>query len=128
FTFGAVDADGDALQCRVLDGVDELLPPAPCGSNETRTGTVTAIGTHALTLEVTDGKGGKDTRTASVEVASLPQVGDLRLSKVEWGQTVMSAAPRLVEGKDALIRVYVLSERTGITGVQVKIDATKNGT
>ena len=46
-------------------------------------------------------------------------VGDVRISKVEWGQVVVSEAPRLVQGKPALVRVHVLADKAGLAGVVV---------
>jgi hypothetical protein len=127
FTFGVADTDGDALTCRLLEGMAELVPASPCGANETRVAALIGIGQHVVTLEVSDGKGGRATKDLTFQVSALPQVGDLRISKIEWAQTVVSQNPRLVSGKDALLRVYVLSERAGVTGVTVTVDATNNG-
>ncbi|MBK7863113.1 MAG: hypothetical protein IPJ65_31785 [Archangiaceae bacterium] len=127
FTFAVADPDGDALTCRLLDADAELVAASACASSETRAATLTAVGVHRVTLEVVDGRGGRATYELTVTVDDLPQVGDLRISRVEFGQTVVSQAPRLVAGKDALLRVYVLSERPGIGGVTVKVTALSNG-
>src|SRR6185503_745342 len=125
------DADADTMTCRVLDGTNVIVASGPCGANgdsaETRTATLADIRTHTLTLEVTDAHGFKVTKDLSLEVTAQPQIGNLKISKVEWGQTVMTANPRLVAGKDALLRVYVLSERAGISNVTVKATCTANG-
>lgn len=128
FQFTVADQDGDALTCRLLDGDQVISPAAACGTGDTRTATLTEIRTHVISLEVADAKGGRATKDLGIVVTALPQVGDLRISKVEYGQTVMSTAPRLVAGKDALLRVYALSERSGISGVTVKVEASSNGT
>ncbi len=126
-TFGVSDADGDALLCRLLDGEQVLAEPKSCGTSETWTASVTKTGSRNVTLEVTDDKGGIATRDVTIQVTELPQVGDLRVSRVEWGQSVISANPRLVADKDALLRAYVLSERSGIQGVVVKVVGTRGG-
>ena len=128
FAFAVGDEDSDPLTCRLLENGQALVGPNSCSFNETWTATLTQIGTHLITLEVSDGKGGKATRQASVVVTALPQVGDLRVSKVEWGQSVISATPRLIANKDALLRVFVVSERAGIAGVVVKVTGTQSGT
>ncbi len=129
FSFGVADEDsGDTLSCTLSEAGQVLVAASACGASETRNATVAQAGMHTVTLEVTDGKGGRATRDVTFEVLDLPQVGDLRISKVEWGQTTVTASPRLVAEKDALLRVYVLSERAGVTGVTVTATGTKNGT
>jgi len=128
FTFGAADPDSDPLTCALTENGQAVVAASPCGASETRMATITAVGMHRVTLEVTDGKGGRATQDVTFEVTSMPQVGDLRISKIEWGQSTITTNPRLVAEKDALLRVYVLSQRPGITGVTVTATGTRNGT
>lgn len=127
FTFAVGDVDSDPLTCRLLENDQVLVPANGCGTNETWTYNFTTVGMHKVTLEVVDTKGGRATKDLTIDVTALPPVGDLRVSKVEWGQSVLSASPRLVADKDALLRVFIVSERAGIAGVVVKATATRSG-
>lgn len=49
------------------------------------------------------------------------QYGEVVLSRVEWGQTVVKEDLRLVAGKPALLRAYVLGDKAGLS---VKVRAS----
>jgi hypothetical protein len=74
-----------------------------------------APGSYALKVRA---QGGSVVREANLDLTvqaggSLP---DLYIAKAEWGQTVVKENLRLVEGKEALLRVYLLADRSGVSG------------
>lgn len=122
----ASDPDGDTMTCRVLEG-STVLGSAACSPMQTLQKQF-ALGSHTVTLEAKDSKGAITTQNVTVTGTSGTGVGDLRISKIEWGQSVIGTTPKLVPGKEALLRVHVLGDRAGIAGVVVKATGTKNGT
>src|SRR5207247_10518541 len=68
------------------------------------------------------------TTASRVSITAKAVVGDLRISKIEWGQTIVTATPRLVAGKPALLRVYALANAPGIAGVTVRAEGFHLGT
>ncbi len=129
FAFSVSDPDGDATTCTLTEGTQVLSAASPCGSNETRAASF-AAGAHTVTLTVDDGKGGTAVKTTNITatVNTSPATGDLSISKIEWGQSVIGTTPRLVAGKDALLRVYVLGTGSGMNGAVVKVDGTNGST
>lgn len=121
-----LDAEGDALACRVLDGEAEIAPWRDCENKGVFETTLTSSGKHALVMEVRDGALGLGQATTSVNV--LPRAeGDVRIAKVEFGQTVLSENLRLIAGKEALLRVFLLGDRVGIPAVSVFVVAQRDG-
>lgn len=114
----AVDPDGDALTC-TLNGT-----PVACVETN-RPFSTSSLGATALVLDVTDSRGAKASKSLTVTVRAA--VGDVRISKAEWGQTIVSERLRLVAGKPALLRLYVLADKPGLTGVTVDVEASANG-
>ncbi len=121
-TWRASDPDGDALTCKV-NGV-----AVDCASG-TAPFPVMSAGAVTVTLTVTDAKGESVTRT--VTLTGVMPVGDVRVSKVEWGQSVIATDLRLVGQKPALLRVHVLADRPNLSGITVeatgKLGATDLG-
>lgn len=130
FTWQISDPDGDPLECQLDvggNGVDYTLPS--CTSSTMRGHTFVGAGTFATTLKVVDPGGLSATRSVSI-TATVPThagSGELSISKVEWGQSVISQNPTLVAEKDALLRIYVLADRPSLTGVVVTAEASAGG-
>ncbi len=118
------ELDGDALSCAIDVGNDGSFEHAltSCASSGTQAQAFTAVGTHPVLLRVRDARGAEV--TATLQVTVKPVAGDLRVSRVEWGQSVISENPRLVAGKQALLRVHVLGDRAGLSGFTVRAEAT----
>src|SRR6185436_8375264 len=105
------DPEGDALTCKI-DGVTvDCAMPFPK--------TVTMVGMTTVTLTVTDPFGGTTTKT--VTLTAVMPVGDVRISKVEWGQSVVLTDLKLVAQKPALLRVHVLADHPDFMGVTVEV-------
>ena len=122
-----VDAGpGSALHCRLDYGggapPEEVTPCPPGGS---RQHTYAQLGTFEPALTVTDQDGAA--ARARAEVVVEPAAGDLSIALVEWGQTVFSAAPRLVGQKPALLRIHVVSTDAGLGPIAVRGVATLDG-
>ncbi|NEP56504.1 MAG: tandem-95 repeat protein, partial [Symploca sp. SIO2G7] len=64
----AVDANGDSLTYSLVVGPDEIVVDSETGVISW-TPTAADIGTHSITLQVDDGRGGTDVQTYTVEVA-----------------------------------------------------------
>ncbi len=127
FTFTASDPDGEALTCTLDvqgDGTPEYTP-TNCASG-TQAHSYPTAGTFEAVLTVKDARGLTAQRKVTL-TARMP-VGDVRISKAEWGQSVFKTDLRLVEGKAAMLRVYVLADRAGLAGVTVRAEALQNGT
>jgi PKD repeat protein len=118
FTWAVTDPDADALTCSIDVGNDGSVeyPGLDC-SKLTQSHTLTAAGTAEVLFVVTDSRGLSAQSVVTIS-AKLP-VGDVRIGKVEWGQVVVSENPRLVQGKPALLRLHVLADKAGLTGVTV---------
>ncbi len=127
FTFEASDPEQGALTCTLdvnADGTAEYSFTACKAVRQAHT--FAAAGTFTAVLTVKDEKGA--TAEKRLTVTAKAPVGDVRISKVEWGQSVFKTDLRLVEGKAALLRVHVLGDRANIAGVTVKAEAVKGGT
>ncbi|MBI3180766.1 MAG: peptidase M66 [Myxococcales bacterium] len=121
------DPDGEALSCAVdvgADGSREYTLPS-CTSATTQRHPFTAGGVVDVALVVTDARGLSASK--AIAVTARTPVGDLRIEKVEWGQSVLSGDLKLVEGKPALLRVHVLGNKSGISGVSVRAQAFRAG-
>jgi PKD repeat protein len=104
-TWTVSDPDGDMLTC-AFNGmpVDCAMGAAPW--------VVSAPGMQTVTLTVTDPYGGSASKT--VTLTAVMAVGDISISRIEWGQTIVASNLKLVAGKPALLRVYVKSDTAGL--------------
>jgi PKD repeat protein len=107
------DPDGDALTCDLDVGDDGTIDLAALDcAVATRQLTVTTAGTIMVRLTVHDARG--LSASSVLTLTSRAPVGDVRLEKVEWGQSVVLETLRLVQGKPALLRAHVLSDTAGL--------------
>ncbi len=123
------DADGDALTCAVdVDGAGgPEYTISPCTSASIQAHTFREGAQFVPELTVTDGRGGMATKKVVVQYRSL--IGDVRVSRAEWGQSVMSdSTVSLVAGKPALVRAFVLADRPNTKNIQVRAAIYLNGT
>lgn len=127
FDFTVFDPDSDPMTCRILEGSTVLVQSGACAIGEHRTA-VFQSGSHHVSLEVKDSRGAVVTQSVDIAVSDAPPASDVHISKIEWGQTVISTNPRLVAGKDALLRVYVLGNHAGVTGTVVTVSGTHGST
>lgn len=121
-------AAGASLTCEIdvgSDGVPEQVL-SPCNPIDQKAVVIDAAGIIEVALNVSDSQGHKAGKSLTVSV--LQPVGDLRLAKAEWGQSVISQDPRLVAGKAALLRLHVLADREGIEGATLRARVLTNGT
>ncbi len=126
-SFTAVDPDADPLTCSIDVGADGTVdfPSVDCARG-TQQLVVQREGDTPVRVAVRDDRGGAAEATISLTV--LRPVGDLRISQVDWGQTVMLREPRLVEGKRALLRVSVLATAPNLPGVVVEAEGRRGAT
>ncbi len=128
FSFTLSDADNDPLTCTLdVDGAGAPEYTLPnCTSATLQKHLFREGGAFIAELTVTDGRGGTATAKApSVEYKSL--VGDLRISRAEWGQSVFNNNVKLVAGKPALARAYVLGDRPNTQNIQVRATLWRAG-
>ncbi|MFZ5471713.1 MAG: M66 family metalloprotease [Myxococcota bacterium] len=121
------DPEGGPLTCEIdlfADGVAEHVL-SPCTSASSQRVTFADPGAVDVVLSAIDAVGQRVSQ-ALIVTARAP-VGDLSISKVEWGQSVISSTPRLVEGKPALLRIHALGDRANIAGVAVRAEGFRNG-
>lgn len=110
-TWTISDPEGDVLTCKIDDTPVDCAMPFPV--------TVPMPGTKTVTLTVTDSYGGTTTKTLTL-TAVMP-VGDVRIAKVEWAQTVILTDLKLVAQKPALLRVHVVGDKPSFTGVTAEV-------
>jgi hypothetical protein len=112
------DPDGDALTCGVdvnNDGTAEYTLNS-CTSSSTQPHSF-AAGSYTVRLTLSDGRGGTATQTVVVSASTpVPSGPDISISRVEWGQTILKENLKLVSGKQALLRVFVTADRSGVSG------------
>ncbi|MBK7862760.1 MAG: hypothetical protein IPJ65_29950 [Archangiaceae bacterium] len=109
-SWSLTDPEGDALTCKLNDAtVDCAAGRAPF--------TVQSAGTVMVTLTVTDAFGGTATKTLAL--TAVMAVGDVRISKVEWAQSVVLTDLKLVASKPALLRVHLVGDKATFSGVTV---------
>lgn len=114
------DADGDAVRCDVeVDGAVRFADLDCASGGHALDGL--GAGVHAVRLVATDGAGASDERSVTVE--ALTPAGDLSISRVDFGQSVVKQQLTLVDGKPALLRVSVVSDTAGLTA-RVVVEAT----
>jgi PKD repeat protein len=120
-TFSVSDPENDPLTCAIDIGSDGTLdyPMVDCAQGK-QAHRVDMVGTVSVTLVVKDSKGGETKQTLMLTV-KMP-MGDVKISKVEWGQSVFSVNPRLVGEKPALLRVHVISDTPTLTGVAAEVE------
>jgi hypothetical protein len=113
-TWTAEDPEAERLTCQLeVDGA-----PVAC-SGSPHPVQVTGLGLHQVKLVVADAAG--RTAEASLTLEVLEPTGDVILSAVDFGQTVVKETLTLVEGKPALLRVTVLASDAGLaTAVEVE--------
>ena len=121
FVWSASDPDGDPLTCDVDVGDDGTVdfPGLDCALG-TQAYAMAAAGAVTVRLTVNDGLGG--TATATTPLTGRMPVGDVALSSIDWGQTLVSGNLRLVGNKGALLRAHVLGSKSGIAGVVVQAE------
>ncbi len=127
-SWSLTDADDDPLTCTLnVDGLGapEYTLPS-CTSVTLQKHVFRESGAFLAELTVTDGRGGSATSKASVEYKR--PVGDLRISRAEWAQSVFNKDVKLVAGKPALARAYVLADRPNTHSVQVRATLWRAGT
>ena len=117
-SFTVTDADGDATSCTLDVGGDGSIEVAafPCAQT-LKVISVTALGATAVVLKATDALGAVATKT--LQLTGKQPTAEIRISKVEWGQSVVTESLRLVEGKGALLRVHVLGDKGDLGKVNV---------
>ena len=123
FTWAVSDPDGDALTCSIDVGNDGTVeyPALDCASLS-RTHTVTAAGTQEVLFVVRDARGLSAQSVLTLTATARTPVGDVRISKIEWGQSVVLETLRLVQGKSALLRIHVLGDKAGLQNVVVEAE------
>lgn len=113
FELEVSDTNFDTLTCALL--LDGAATPTetfvPCQSHASQSFTFPQ-GVHTAKLRVEDGRGGVAEKDVTLE--SVPPVGDVRVVAVEFGQSVIKENLKLVEGKDALLRVIAVSDTPGL--------------
>lgn len=125
--FQVSDADGDALICELDVGANGTVDQAGlnCAAG-TATHSVTAVGPVVLRLVVRDNKGGQATRDVTVTGQTPTQSGDVRVVATQWVQTVAANSLKLIPGKAALLRAWVIGNGIG-PGLTVSVTATSAG-
>lgn len=117
-TVDAQDPDSSDLRCELSPG-----GPVPCAMGQHRLD-VTQRGPLTVVLTARDGRGGVATQV--VTLTGVEPVGDVRVESLSFAQTVVAAAPRLVEGKPALLLASVVSDTAGLGNV-VELVARRGG-
>lgn len=123
------DPEGDAVSCALDVGADGTIehPAFDCAAPPPLT--IRTVGAVQVKVSATDAAGLVTEQLIALSVA--PPTADLRVEKIELGQSVLAESPTLVEDKAALLRVTVLANEAGLaTAVQLeaKQGATVLGT
>ncbi|MBS1148827.1 MAG: hypothetical protein H6Q89_525 [Myxococcaceae bacterium] len=126
FTWAVSDPESDALTCSIDVGNDGTVeyPLLDCAT-ASRAHTLSTAGSAEVLFVVRDAKG-LAAQSVIVLTARAP-VGDVRIAKVEWGQSVVLESLRLVQGKSALLRVHVLGDKAGLQNVVVDAEGFAAG-
>ncbi|MEW5741709.1 MAG: M66 family metalloprotease [Myxococcota bacterium] len=124
-TWTATDAEGDALRCDLDVGADGTpeYSGLDCAVGR-QVIDLRALGVHEVRLTARDELDAWSEATLSLEV--LEPRGDLRISRVDFGQSVVKETLALVEGKPALLRVSVLANEADLPA-RVAVEASKGG-
>lgn len=110
-TLSLVDASKNPFSGVSLSPTSTPVPSAPM--LELTASPTLAPGTYSLFVR---GQGGSLVREAPLTLTvTAPSSPNLRLTKAEWGQTVLKESLRLVAGKPALLRVHLLASPSPIT-------------
>ncbi|WP_084584758.1 PKD domain-containing protein [Thermus tengchongensis] len=111
-TLSLVDASKNPFSGVSLSPTSTPVPSAPM--LELTASPTLAPGTYSLFVR---GQGGSLVREAplTLTVTAPSSLPNLRLTKAEWGQTVLKESLRLVAGKPALLRVHLLASPSPIT-------------
>ncbi len=122
----SADPEGDAVTCAVDVGADGSIefPSVDCAT-ASRVLELRTPGSIPVKLIVTDSGGLTSERTVTLTVS--PPTADLRIEKVEFGQSVMKDDLELVEDKPALFRVTVLANEPSLSAV-VEVEAKQGAT
>jgi hypothetical protein len=118
FTWAVSDPESDALTCSIDVGTDGTVeyPTLDCAA-ASRPHTLITAQTAEVLFVVKDARG--LAAQSVITLTARAPVGDVRISKVEWGQSVILENLRLVQGKSALLRVHVLGDKAGLQNVVV---------
>ncbi|MCC6336406.1 MAG: hypothetical protein IT380_20770 [Myxococcales bacterium] len=124
-TWEASDPEGDPLRCDLDVGADGAIDFSgiDCAAGRQLID-VRELGVHAVKLIATDELDAASEATLEIEV--LEPRGDVRISHVDFGQSVVKEGLTLVEGKPALLRVSVLANEADLPA-QVVVEASKGG-
>ena len=116
------DPEGDALSCAID------AQPVDCAAGSSSL-TWRTPGATKVTLVVSDSGGLSASSELTLDVT--PPTADVRIARVEFGQTVVKESLALVATKPALLRVVVLANEPGLTAavdVEAKQGMTVLGT
>jgi len=121
FTWSVSDPDGDGLSCSIDVGNDGSVeyPMLDCAS-ASRAHTLTMAQVAEVLFVVRDARG--LAAQSVITLTARAPVGDVRISKVEWAQSVVLETLRLVQGKPALFRAHVLGDKAGLANVVVEAE------
>lgn len=117
-TIDAVDPDSSQVTCELSPG-----GVVPCAMTS-RPFEVTQRGPTTVTLTVRDGRGGVATQTLTL--TGVEPVGDVRVERVAFAQSVVGENLKLVEGKPALVVASVVSDTAGL-GCVVQLVGRRQG-
>ncbi|MBL8915106.1 MAG: hypothetical protein JNM17_30660 [Archangium sp.] len=118
FSWRVADPEGDPVTC-TLDS-----QPVDCTAMSS---TLTSLspGAATVTLRVTD-SGGLST-SADLVLNVMPPTADVRIARVEFGQSVVKESLTLVATKPALLRVTVLANEPNLSAA-VEVEAMQGAT
>lgn len=124
-TWTVTDAEGDATRCAIDVGDDGVVefPEVDCATGR-QVVRVLPLGVHVMKLIATDELDAASEATVTLEV--LEPRGDVRISHVDFGQSVVKESLTLVGGKPALLRVSVLANEAGLS-TAVRVEASVDG-
>lgn len=124
-TWTASDPEGDPMRCAIdvdADGTVEF-PGLDCATGRQAI-EVLPLGRHVVKLIATDELDA--TSEATLEVEVLEPRGDVSISRIDFGQSVVKQSLTLVGDKPALLRVSVLANEAGIS-TDVEVEASQAG-
>ncbi len=118
FTWAVSDPEGEALSCSIDVGNDGSVeyPTLDCAT-ASRTHTLATAGAVEVLFVVKDARG--LAAKSVITLTARAPVGDVRISKIEWAQSIVLENLRLVQGKAALLRVHVLGDKAGLLNLVV---------
>ena len=121
FTWSVSDPDGDPLTCSIDVGNDGTVeyPMLDCAS-AARPHTLSTAQVAEVLLVVRDARG--LAAQSVITLTARAAVGDVKIAKVEWAQSVVLETLRLVQGKPALFRAHVLGDKAGLQNVAVEAE------